>query len=478
MEEGTTPGRGDGVPAADADPALGPAAVVEGPEAGAGAGADAPPRVMAPPGGAPLAREVPVPGAAALPVARRAVVGEDGAPPAPGGVVSDRLPRIGGPSGDGEAPPVAGWAAPPASVPAPVASAEAPQAAVSFGVPPSMGAGVPASAEAEPRRLPGQPGTGLPGRVVPPSGAEEAAVAPGGWVDGGLDGPLGAAPPHTLAQPLPGGGGAASLSPPPRLPSAPTAPARDTAAATPAEGPAWQRHAAARPEAARPGYALVLIDPGFDRRPGAGDEGDPTATADTGLDARGRAAVAAALAPVTVAIDPGQAGARAAAQAWRAAGHEVAILLHGSEAGPEMVAAALRVLPEAVALVIAEGAVPPAAAEALATALAEAGLGLVTPAAGLDAAGQAARRAQVPAARLAIAPERLAAGAPLDLGRLSERVAFLGGAAVGGGALGGGGAAGSADLPVVAVMPGGAELRVPRMPGWRQPGPVTAVFGG
>jgi uncharacterized protein len=122
--------------------------------------------------------------------------------------------------------------------------------------------------------------------------------------------------------------------------------------------PAWQRHAAAfQAPDARPLYAVILID--------------------APADPRAEAALLALTAPVTVALDPADPDAPRRADAYRSAGHEVAIMAsRWTDAGA--LAAQIAALPEAVAW-FASPEFWPAGDERmrLTAALADAGLALV-----------------------------------------------------------------------------------------------------
>ena len=124
----------------------------------------------------------------------------------------------------------------------------------------------------------------------------------------------------------------------------------------PAVAPAWQRHAAAfeAPEGLA-FYAVVLID--------------------APADPRAEAKLLALSAPVTVALDPADPDAPRRAEAYRSAGHEVAILASGA-----LPAEAAAALPEAVAWLAPEADDWPAddaGAERLAAMLEAEGLAVI-----------------------------------------------------------------------------------------------------
>ncbi|MFA7433952.1 MAG: divergent polysaccharide deacetylase family protein [Gemmobacter sp.] len=128
---------------------------------------------------------------------------------------------------------------------------------------------------------------------------------------------------------------------------------------------------------------------------------------DDGREGPDRAALAAAPLPVTLVLDAAAPDAGRIAQDWVAAGQEVAILaappMGATAADLEVMLEALdRALPQAVAVVAAPGAdgraLPGVAL--MVPGLGPRGLGLVTWDGGLNPADQAARRAELPAARI------------------------------------------------------------------------------
>lgn len=152
----------------------------------------------------------------------------------------------------------------------------------------------------------------------------------------------------------------------------------------PAVAPAWQRHAAAfeAPEGLAL-YAVVLID--------------------APADPRAEAKLLALSAPVTVALDPADPDAPRRAEAYRSAGHEVAILASGA-----LPAEAAAALPEAVAWLAPEADDWPAddaGAERLAAMLEAEGLAVILRG---DAPGVA------PMDRLAVAPVVVAVDPALE----------------------------------------------------------------
>lgn len=145
------------------------------------------------------------------------------------------------------------------------------------------------------------------------------------------------------------------------------------------------------PEPGKPMLSILLVDPG---------------AAAGGLDANTLKTLDL---PITIALDPQRPDARAAAEDYRAAGFEVAILAQDLPAGatPADLEVALEVwrdtIPEAMALV--ESATPKIQnnrplAQQLVKALAADGLGVVTQSQGLDAEGQLAVAAGLPAAKV------------------------------------------------------------------------------
>jgi hypothetical protein len=186
----------------------------------------------------------------------------------------------------------------------------------------------------------------------------------------------------------------------------------DTGVPDDASLPAYRRYAAAfeNPQQ-KPLLSIVLIDTG-----GALD----------------RSALAALPLNVSFAIDPDAADASAAAQLYRAAGHEVLILARGIPADAtktdleQIFARYQQVLPQAVGVLDpAEGGFEAnrALSQRIVALLAERGLALLTYARGLDAANQIAQASELPAARIY---RRLDADDenPFTITRYLDRAAF------------------------------------------------------
>ncbi len=182
--------------------------------------------------------------------------------------------------------------------------------------------------------------------------------------------------------------------------------------ATQAEG-ALERNALRLPlSPGLPVYSIVLIDRTGDALP--------------------QAAVAGFPAPLTVALDPRTSGAAAAAEGYRATGHEVLVLADAlpAEATPSelsaLMADLLAALPSAVGVLI-----PPespilrdrARMTAVTGLLARTGHGLVALPQGLDTLGQVAEAAGVPEAKLFSVLDSGDEAAPL-IERYLDRAAF------------------------------------------------------
>jgi hypothetical protein len=193
-------------------------------------------------------------------------------------------------------------------------------------------------------------------------------------------------------------------------PAAPEAVAAEPA--TQAEG-ALERNALRLPlSPGLPVYSIVLIDRTGDALP--------------------QAAVAGFPAPLTVALDPRTSGAAAAAEGYRATGHEVLVLADAlpAEATPSelsaLMADLLAALPSAVGVLI-----PPespilrdrARMTAVTGLLARTGHGLVALPQGLDTLGQVAEAAGVPEAKLFSVLDSGDEAAPL-IERYLDRAAF------------------------------------------------------
>lgn len=293
----------------------------------------------------------------------------------------------------------------------------------------------PAAADPTPAAppTPRLPQIAAPAPEAPVASLEPAAIPPTpapGVIVGRLPQVTEGAPPPDAsppAEPAP----AAAPPPEPRLPVArlavssrlPQVGGEGPAAlprADPQAPPAWARHRAAPPPADRPALGLVLLD--------------------TGADPAAEAALADFPVPLTLALDPFDPDAPRRAALYRAAGHEVALVLSGIAPGATaadvevILAAWAQDFPQALAL----AELPPLGGRAardlapvLVPALQARGLALIAPDRGLSPLLGAARAQGVPVVGLYRA---LDAPDAEGLRRLLDRAGFEaergGGAAV------------------------------------------------